>query len=184
MSHVDGLFAAIADDEVYRVAAPAAPADAARDGPARSAEALRMHQQGLRVPFVQRDARTGEIIGTTSYYAVDEVNRGIAIGYTMLAPRALADRRQHRVEAAAAAARLRRRSARSGSSGTPTCATSARSGRSSGSARVREGVLRRHKLRPDGTWRDTVQLLDDRRRVAERHRPRLREMLRDPVPVG
>jgi RimJ/RimL family protein N-acetyltransferase len=47
---------------------------------------------------------------------------------------------------------------------------------------VREGVLRRQKLRADGTWRDTVQysMTDAEWPSAQR---RLREMLRQPEPA-
>ena len=83
MSHVDGLFAAVVDPEVYRWQTRPMPTDTAEMG-RQVAEALRMQQQGSRVPFVQRDAGTGEVIGTTSYYSPDETNRTIAIGYTML----------------------------------------------------------------------------------------------------
>jgi RimJ/RimL family protein N-acetyltransferase len=146
------------------------------------AEALRMHQQGLRVPFVVRSAGTGEVVGTTSYYAIDEVNRGIAIGHTMTArsvwrtgvnteSKLLLLRRAFevlgavRVEWHTDLLNLRSQNA------------IARLGA------VREGVMRRHKLRANGTWRDTVtfSMTDDEWPSAQR---RLVGMLRAPAPVG
>jgi RimJ/RimL family protein N-acetyltransferase len=37
-----------------------------------------------RVPFLQRETATGKIIGTTSYYGMNEVSRSTAIGHTMI----------------------------------------------------------------------------------------------------
>jgi RimJ/RimL family protein N-acetyltransferase len=151
LSHVDGLFAATADDEVYRWLTRPRPADPAGMA-AIVAEAL---DDPARVPFAQKSATTGEVVGTTSFYAPDPANRGIAIGYTMLGKpwwrtafnseaklllmrRAFDDLGAERVE----------------------WHTDIRNERSQRAIErlgaVREGVMRRHRLRPDGTWRDTV----------------------------
>ncbi|MER7002708.1 bifunctional pyridoxamine 5'-phosphate oxidase family protein/GNAT family N-acetyltransferase [Dactylosporangium sp. NPDC000555] len=37
-----------------------------------------------RVPFVQREPATGRLIGSTSYYAPNAVSRSVVIGYTMV----------------------------------------------------------------------------------------------------
>jgi uncharacterized protein len=154
LSHVDGLLAATADDEVYRWMPRARPAD--RDGMAAIVgEALAAWHAGTRVPWVQRDATTGEVIGTTSFYSIDPVNRSLAIGYTMvgrpwwrtgvnteskllLMGRAFDDLGAVRVE----------------------WHTDIRNERSQRAIErlgaTREGVLRRHRQRPDGSWRDTV----------------------------
>lgn len=155
MSHVDGLLAATADEEVYRWLTHAYPTDRAAMAKI-VAGAVEMRQAGVRVPWAQCDARTGEVIGTTSYYAIDPVNRGVAIGYTflgkpwwrtgvnteaklLLMTRAFEELGAVRVE----------------------WHTDSRNERSQRAIErlgaTREGVLRRHKLRPDGTWRDTVQ---------------------------
>jgi nitroimidazol reductase NimA-like FMN-containing flavoprotein (pyridoxamine 5'-phosphate oxidase superfamily)/RimJ/RimL family protein N-acetyltransferase len=181
MSHVDGLFAAIGDDDVFEFL----PRDTLANVDETAgliAEALRMRQQGLRVPFVVRSAGTGEILGTTSYYAVDDVNRAVAIGHTMTARRVwrtgvntesklLLLRRAFdvlgavRVEWHTDVLNLRSQNA------------IARLGA------VREGVMRRHRLRANGTWRDTVTfaMTDDEWPAAHR---RLVEMLRAPDPGG
>jgi RimJ/RimL family protein N-acetyltransferase len=134
------------------------------------------------VPFVQRSAGTGEIIGTTSYYAVDDVNRAVAIGWTTLGRawwrtgvnteskllmlrRAFDDLGAVRVEwhTDLLNERSQRAIERLGA--------------------VREGIMRRHKLRANGTWRDTVtySMTDTEWPNAQ---IRLANMLRPPVTAG
>jgi RimJ/RimL family protein N-acetyltransferase len=151
LSHVDGLFAATADDEVYRWLPYARPAD--RD--AMAAIVTDALDDPQRVPFVQRSAATGEIVGATSYYAPDPLHHTVAIGYTMvgrpwwrtgvnteakllLMGRAFDDLGAVRVEwqTDLRNERSRRAIERLGA--------------------VREGVLRRHRRRADGSWRDSV----------------------------
>ena len=124
--------------------------------PRSSLSALHAGHRGERVPWVQRCADTGAVIGTTSYYDVDEATRSLAIGHTFLGPpwwrtgvnteakllllsRAFEDLGAVRV----------------------VWHTDIRNERSQRAIErlgaTREGVLRRHKPRPDGTWRDTVQ---------------------------
>ena len=70
-------------------------------------DAQRAGHRGERVPWVQRCADTGEVIGTTSYY---EVNEETALARDRLhvpRPALVAYRRQHRGEAAAAHPRVR-----------------------------------------------------------------------------
>jgi RimJ/RimL family protein N-acetyltransferase/nitroimidazol reductase NimA-like FMN-containing flavoprotein (pyridoxamine 5'-phosphate oxidase superfamily) len=83
MSHVDELHAAVADDEVYRWLTWRRPRGVA-DVADMVGEALHQHAAGLRVPFVQRCARTGAVVGTTSYYDINEPFRSLAIGATVL----------------------------------------------------------------------------------------------------
>lgn len=154
LSHVDDLFAATADDEVWRWRAYHRPHD--RDAMAAIVrEELDAVARGERVAWVQRDARTGQAIGTTSYCAISERNRTLEIGYTMIGKpwwrtgvnteskllllrRAFDDLGAVRVEwhTDIHNERSRRAIERLGA--------------------VHEGVLRRHKQRSDGTWRDTV----------------------------
>jgi RimJ/RimL family protein N-acetyltransferase/nitroimidazol reductase NimA-like FMN-containing flavoprotein (pyridoxamine 5'-phosphate oxidase superfamily) len=153
-SHVDGLFAATADDEVWSWLRHRRPAD--RDGMAAIVTAaLEEYHAGTRVPWAQRDATTGQIIGTTSFYGLDPANRSVAIGHTfigrpwwrtgvntesklLLVGRAFDDLGAERVEWHTDIRNVRSQRAieRLGAS--------------------REGILRRHRERPDGSWRDTV----------------------------
>jgi RimJ/RimL family protein N-acetyltransferase len=144
--------------------------------------ALRAYHAGERVPWVQRCAVTGEVIGSTAYYEVDETRRSVAIGYTwlgrpwwrtgvnteaklLLLTRAFdelgavrvvwhTDIRNHRSQRA-----IERLGAR------------------------REGVLRMHRQRSDGSWRDTVQysMTVDEWPTAQ---VRLRERLSPPTSVA
>jgi RimJ/RimL family protein N-acetyltransferase/nitroimidazol reductase NimA-like FMN-containing flavoprotein (pyridoxamine 5'-phosphate oxidase superfamily) len=153
-SHVDGLFAATADDDVWSWLSHHRPVD--RDAMAAIVTtALEASHAGSRVPWVQRDATTGQVIGTTSFYAADPGNRSVAIGHTfigrpwwrtgvntesklLLLGRAFDDLDAVRVEWHTDIRNVRSQRAieRLGAS--------------------REGILRRHRQRPDGSWRDTV----------------------------
>jgi RimJ/RimL family protein N-acetyltransferase len=177
LSHVDGLFAASGDDDVWRWLTHRRPAD--RDDMVTVvATALETARTGSRVPWVQRDTATGAIVGTTSFYAIDPVNRAVAIGHTfigkpwwrtgintesklLLLSRAFDELGATRVE----------------------WHTDARNERSQRAIErlgaTREGVLRRHRVRPDGSWRDTVQYsmtVDEWPAARDRLTARLAEM--------
>ena len=107
------------------------------------------------VPWVQRDARTGAIIGSTSYYDIEQRHRTLMIGHTYLAPghwRTGANTESKLLLLTRAfdelgAVRV----------GWETDIRNVRSQRAiERLGAVREGVLRRHRLRADGSWRDTV----------------------------
>jgi uncharacterized protein len=154
MSHVDALYAALTSDDVWEFLLQRRPRSVA-DMAHFVAEALHMADEGLRVPFVQRCARTGAVIGTTSYYALDETQRSLAIGWTILA------RPWWRtgVNTEAKLLLLRRAFDDLGAVRVEWH-TDLRNERSQRAIErlgaVREGVLRQQKRREDGTWRDTV----------------------------
>lgn len=82
-AHAAGLLAATASDEVWQhlhLNRPATVSDLAAiiDG------ALSEQQAGERVPWVQIEASTGTIVGTTSYYDVSEGRGSLAIGHTII----------------------------------------------------------------------------------------------------
>ncbi|GAA2086593.1 GNAT family N-acetyltransferase [Aeromicrobium tamlense] len=114
------------------------------------------------VPWAQIDAHTGEVAGTTSYYDVDAELRTVAIGHTWIGRRFW----RTGLNTEAKLLLLTRAFDELG------CVrvvwhTDIRNDRSQAAiARLgaqREGVLRKHKLRDDGSWRDTVtySMLDD-----------------------
>lgn len=154
MSHVDGLFAAVADPHVYRYLPR--PLPTTRDELAgQVAEALRQWHRGERVPFVQRCARTGRIIGTTSFYRPDETLRCVEIGYSMLARDRWGsgvNRESKRLLLAHAFETL--------GAVRVTWQTDVANERSQRAVErlgaTREGVLRSHRRMPDGSWRDSV----------------------------
>lgn len=154
------LFKALDDEEVWRHIPRRQPRVVA-DQEAEVRSALASYHAGTRVPLVKRDAVTGEVVGTTSLYAVDPVNRGLAIGWTQIAkPRwrtaintesklllmtyAFETLGAVRVEWHTDIRNVRSQAA------------IARLGA------TREGVTRKNRERIDGSWRDTVQysLLD------------------------
>jgi RimJ/RimL family protein N-acetyltransferase/nitroimidazol reductase NimA-like FMN-containing flavoprotein (pyridoxamine 5'-phosphate oxidase superfamily) len=154
LCHAPALFQALDDEEVHRHIPwprPRSPEDMAGVVRWMLAESA----AGTRVPWVQRDARTGQVAGTTSYMPSDEANQLVHIGSTMLGrpwwrtavnteaklmlmTRAFEDLGAQRVEWQTDLRNLRSQAAieRLGA--------------------VREGVLRRHRRRADGSFRDTV----------------------------
>lgn len=136
--------------------------------------ALAARAHGQRFAYAQLDARTEEFAGSTSYYDVDPATRAIAIGHTWLGKRWW--RTGHNTEAkllllthafdTLGAARV-------------VWHTDIHNVRSQAAIErlgaTREGVLRKHRIRFDGSWRDTVQyaMTDDdwpgaRQRLATR----------------
>ncbi|MET8232373.1 bifunctional pyridoxamine 5'-phosphate oxidase family protein/GNAT family N-acetyltransferase [Micromonospora sp. NPDC005298] len=155
LAHADDLHTATADDEVWRhlgVRRPTTPTGTAEV----IAAALDAQHRGERVPWVQRCATTGAVVGTTSYYEIDPERRSVAIGYTFLgrpwwrtginteAKLLLLGRAFDDLGAVRVAWHTDIRNERSQAAIERLGAT-------------REGVLRMHRQRPDGSWRDTVQ---------------------------
>ncbi|MEH1101673.1 bifunctional pyridoxamine 5'-phosphate oxidase family protein/GNAT family N-acetyltransferase [Micromonospora sp. CPCC 205561] len=154
-AHAEELHAATADPEVWRHLGSPLPTD-----PAGTAElvaaALAAHRRGERVPWVQRCAVTGAVVGTTSFYEVDPERRAVAIGYTFLGrpwwrtginTEAKLLLLAHAFEELGAVRVVWHTDIRN--------ERSQRAIERLGASR--EGVLRMHRLRPDGSWRDTVQ---------------------------
>ena len=109
-----------------------------------------------RIPYVQRLTTTGELVGTTSFYEVSPEVRSVAIGHTWIG----------------------RRFWRTGVNTESKLIMLTRAFEGLGAERVvwhtdilnlrsqaaierlgaqREGIIRHHRIRPDGSWRDTVQ---------------------------
>jgi RimJ/RimL family protein N-acetyltransferase len=109
-----------------------------------------------RVPYAQRLTATGEFIGTTSFYEVQPRHRSLAIGHTWLArphwrtgintesKLLLLTHAFDVLEALRVVWHTDIRNLRSQAAIERLGAT-------------REGVLRHHRVRPDGSLRDTVQ---------------------------
>ncbi|MEV4514160.1 bifunctional pyridoxamine 5'-phosphate oxidase family protein/GNAT family N-acetyltransferase [Dactylosporangium sp. NPDC049525] len=150
-AHTAGLFAALDDAEVWTHLTVARPASAAQMAAIVDAAI----KDPTRMPFVQRNPDNGEILGSTSYYAIDEGRRSIAIGHTMLG-------RPHWRTAINTESKLLLMAHAFDTLGAMRVEwhTDIRNERSQQAiARLgaeREGVLRSHRQRPDGSWRDTV----------------------------
>ena len=152
--HAPGLLAAIDDDEVWQFL----PGDRPRtteDMAEHIAVAARQQWAGERVSWAQCDPGTGEIMGMTSYHDIDTERRAVGIGHTILG------RRWWRtgVNTEAKLMLLERAFEELGAERV-FWYTDVRNERSQRAiARLgatRDGMIRRHRLRPDGTWRDTV----------------------------
>ncbi|MBW4719779.1 GNAT family N-acetyltransferase [Saccharothrix obliqua] len=149
--HAEGLLEAGKDPDIWTWLSTRQPRDAD--------ESRALVEQALADPgrraWAQVDPATGEVAGTTSYYEIDPKHRGLYIGYTwigtrwqrtalnrdakrLLLARAFEDLGAHRV-------------------GWHTDIRNERSQRAiERLGATREGVLRVHRVRPDGTLRDTV----------------------------
>lgn len=173
-AHVDGLLAATADDEVWQHLPMVRPRDRAEMA-AHVAGQVRAQWNGERVAWAQRDATTGQVVGMTTYHDVDTERRSLGIGHTvigrpwwrtgvnteaklMLLERAFDTLGAERVfwYTDIRNTRSQRAIERLGAS--------------------RDGIIRRHRLRPDGTWRDSVlyaMTVDEWPAAATRLRARL-----------
>jgi RimJ/RimL family protein N-acetyltransferase/nitroimidazol reductase NimA-like FMN-containing flavoprotein (pyridoxamine 5'-phosphate oxidase superfamily) len=187
VSHVDGLYAAVAHENVW--AHLTAPLPRSRSDLAAYVEAAL--EDPDRVAYAIRDTAAGDVIGTTSFYGITPKHRGIAIGHTILAP-------PHWGTGANAAAKLLLLSRAFDELGAERVElhTDIRNRRSQRAIErlgaTREAVLRRHRLRVDGTWRDTVLYaitaeswpqvaVELRRRPAGRENPAAAELRRRPA---
>jgi RimJ/RimL family protein N-acetyltransferase/nitroimidazol reductase NimA-like FMN-containing flavoprotein (pyridoxamine 5'-phosphate oxidase superfamily) len=153
-AHVAGLLEALGDDEVWRHLPTARPRDHTAMA-AHVAGVLRAQFQGERVAWVQRDTATGAVIGMTCYHDVDDDRRSLGIGHTIVgrpwwrtgvnteAKLLLLTRAFEELEAERVFWYTDIRNERSQRAIERLGAT-------------RDGVLRRHRQRPDGTWRDSV----------------------------
>jgi RimJ/RimL family protein N-acetyltransferase len=117
---------------------------------------LAARARGERFPYAQIDAVTGEFAGTTSLYDVVPAARTLAIGHTWLGRRWW--RTGHNTESKLLLLRYAFDTLGAVRVVWHTDIYNTRS--QDAIARLgatREGVLRKHRLRRDGSWRDTVQ---------------------------
>lgn len=152
---LDALWAADGAPEVYRWLGtdPPATLDQVRQV---ILAALAQRAAGQRFPYAQLDADSGRFIGTTSYYEVAPAARAIAIGHTWLGTPWW--RTGHNTESkllllehafdTLGAARVVWH--------TDVLNTRSRAAIERLGASL-EGVLRKHRIRANGTWRDTAQ---------------------------
>lgn len=114
-----------------------------------------VHDQD-RLAYAQRLTATGELVGSTSYYEINPSLRALAIGHTWVA-------RPHWRTFVNTASKLimLERAFEGLRAERVVWHTDIRNDRSQAAiarlGAVREGVLRHHRIRRDGSWRDTVQ---------------------------
>ncbi|BCJ54834.1 hypothetical protein Asp14428_63090 [Actinoplanes sp. NBRC 14428] len=173
-AHVHGLLTALADDEVWEFL-PSPKPRTHEEMAEQVALAAEQQWAGERISWAQCDPATGEVMGMTSYHDVDEEKGALGIGHTILG------RRWWRtgVNTEAKLLLLERAFVVLGAERV-FWYTDIRNERSQRAiARLgasRDGVIRRHRLRPDGTWRDSVlfaMTVDEWPAARERLRTRL-----------
>jgi RimJ/RimL family protein N-acetyltransferase/nitroimidazol reductase NimA-like FMN-containing flavoprotein (pyridoxamine 5'-phosphate oxidase superfamily) len=173
-AHVDGLLDALADEEVWRYLPTLQP----RTHEQMAEHVTDLHRRqwaGFQLPLAQVEPVTGTVIGQTSYHDIDPVNRSLGIGHTLVG------RRWWRtgVNTEAKLMLLERAFDVLGAEKV-FWFTDIRNERSQAAiARLgasRDGLIRRQRPRPDGSWRDTVlfaMTADEWPTAAKRLRERL-----------
>jgi len=153
LDHEAGLAAAAADGELWKLRVTSVPEpDQTR---AYIESALKMRDEGHRFAFAVTDEATGEVLGTTSYHDILPAVKRVEIGYTWYA------RRCQRTHVNTSCKLLMLRHAfdtlgchvvgwRTDNFNFASQAAIERLGAK------KDGVIRGHALRRDGTIRDTV----------------------------
>ncbi len=140
------------------MAQPVTVADATR----HIAHALAARARGARLPYAQIDASTGQFAGTSSLYELNPALRTLGIGHTWLGQPWW--RTGHNTESKLL---MMTYAFETLSAVRVVWHTDIYNTRSQTAIErlgaVREGVLRKHRKRRDGSWRDTVQyaMVDD-----------------------
>ena len=167
-------------EEAFRWMYPPAPATLA-DAEEQIAVALAARERRERFAFAQLEVGTEDtVIGTTSFYEVQPELRSLAIGHTWLGPRWW--RKGHNTESKLL---LLTHAFETLGAARVVWHTDINNVRSQEAiARLgatREGELRKHRIRRDGSWRTTVQYSmtdDDWPAARDRLQTRLAEGLR------
>jgi N-acetyltransferase len=149
--HADGLFEAGSDPEIWTWLAVRKPDDV--EGMHRIID--KALADPTRLAWAQVDAKSGEVAGTTSFYQIDATHRVLSIGHTWIG------KRWQRTPLNSEAKLLMLRHAFEGlGAHRVSLETDIRNEASQRAnerlGAQREGVLRSHRVRPDGTLRDTV----------------------------
>lgn len=82
-AHEESLIAAASDGKLWNSTVTIVPDQTSMA--AYIAEALQAQAQGVHLPFVIIRKSSGQIVGSTRFYNIDQNNRGVEIGYTWLA---------------------------------------------------------------------------------------------------
>jgi N-acetyltransferase len=173
----DGVFAALDDDRVWAAGYNGGPA-ARPAAPAGWSDRIDAAVADERVMYTVRLVDSGRIVGTTSLGDVDVVNERTHIGWTAYAPDVWSTAVNPECKLL-----LMRHAFDDCGFGRVKIQTDLINTRSQAAiaklGAVREGVLRRHMRRADGTWRDTVVfsvIIDDWPVVQEGLEARLRDL--------
>jgi len=153
LDHVAALETAAADGELWNLRVTHVP------GPGQALayveKGLRGQAEGHMLPFVVRETRSGQVVGSTRYYEIDTALPRLAIGYTWYASRW----QKSHVNTACKRLLLHHAFETLGCVAVALHTDILNTNSQRAIERlgaVREGVLRAHKRRPDGSLRDTV----------------------------
>jgi len=153
LEHEAGLRAAAADGELWKLRVTSVPEpDATR---AYIDTALQMKQAGNRMAFVVQDSRSGEVIGCSSYHDIVPAVRRLEIGYTWYAARC----QRTGVNTSAKWLLMQHAFETLGAQVVGWRTDNFNHASQRAIERLgahRDGVIRHHALRRDGTVRDTV----------------------------
>lgn len=175
--HAAGYLSAAGDgadaEEVFRwLRTPGSTSGAPRtlaDARADIVAALAARARGERFAYAQFDAISGEFAGTTSLYDIDPSVRTLAIGHTWLGKRWW--RCGHNTESKLL---LLTHAFETLGAARVVWHTDINNVRSQDAiarlGAVREGELRKHRIRRDGSWRTTVHSMTDDDWPAAKHR--------------
>jgi RimJ/RimL family protein N-acetyltransferase len=153
LDHVAALEAAAADGELWNLWFTSAPAPG--QAQAYVEAALQGHAAGLMLPFAIREKTSGAIVGTTRFYDVAPELPRMAIGYTWYAK----SWQKSHVNTACKRLLLRHAFEALGCVAVEFHTDHRNLDSQRAIERLgaqRDGVLRAHKRRPDGTLRNTV----------------------------
>jgi RimJ/RimL family protein N-acetyltransferase len=118
--------------------------------------ALAARARGERLPYAQFDGFSGDFVGSTSFYEIDPAARSISIGHTWFGRRWWGSGHN-----AASKLLLLTYAFETLFAVRVVWHTDIKNERSQAAiaklGAQKEGVFRKHRLRRDGTWRDTVQ---------------------------
>jgi RimJ/RimL family protein N-acetyltransferase len=159
VEHAEGFIAALWADggahEVHRWLG-SSPPDTVEQAREEIRAALAQRAAGQRLPYAQLDAGTGQFIGSTSYYEVAPAARALAIGHTWLGTPWW--RTGHNTESKLL---LLEHAFQTLGAARVVWHTDVLNERSRAAisrlGATMEGVLRKHRIRANGSWRDTVQ---------------------------
>ena len=153
LDHEEGLAAAAADGELWKIRVTSVPEPGATRGYIETA--LRMQSEGHRLPFALLDATTGQVLGSSSYHDIVPAVQRLEIGYTWVA----ASHQRSAVNTTAKLLLMQHAFDTLGAQlvGWRTDNYNHASQRAIERLGARkDGVIRHHALRRDGTVRDTV----------------------------
>jgi RimJ/RimL family protein N-acetyltransferase len=153
LRHVDGLARAAADGELWKIRVTSVPEPDDTRGYVE--RALQAFAEGHRLAFAVLDAQSGEVIGSSSYHDIVPAVERLEIGYTWYAK----SRQRTHVNASAKLLLMRHAFETLGAKlvGWRTDNFNFASQRAiERLGAKKDGVLRHHAVRRDGTIRDTV----------------------------